>query len=144
VAFAIATLMERAKIVSEGAGAAGVAAALASKLPLNPNCPTVFVMCGGNIDMNMVSNILQRGLTRAQRWLKLEVTVEDKPGELARLTKEIGDLRANVLEIQHDRISPSCPVGHTLIRFQLETSGPTHAKALLDRLVSLGYSVGRS
>lgn len=141
IAMAIATLMERGKLVSEGAGAAGVAALLSHKLRLDPKIPTVVVLCGGNIDMNLVSNILERGLSRNGRWLTLQVTVEDKPGELAGLTAELARLRANVLEVHHDRTGPLCPVGHTFIRFHLETQGRTHVKEIRHALETKGYDV---
>ncbi len=141
VAVAIATLMERGKLVVEGAGAAGVAAAMARKIPLRKNVPTVFVLCGGNIDMNLVSNILERALSKAQRWLKIRVQVEDKPGELARLTKLLAETRANVLEVSHDRVSPGNPVGVTLIQFQIETRGESHASEIQQKLSAEGYRV---
>jgi threonine dehydratase len=139
VAAAISTLMERGKLIVEGAGAAGVAAILAHKLPLNPKIPTVFVLCGGNIDMNIVSNILERGFSKNGRWLTLGVLVEDRPGELARLANKIAEHRANVLEVSHDRIGPRCPVGQTFIRFQIETRGHEHVREVLGALESSGY-----
>ncbi|MBS1985114.1 MAG: threonine ammonia-lyase [Bdellovibrionales bacterium] len=141
VAVAIATLMERGKLVAEGAGAAGVAAVLARKLKLDPAKPTVVVLCGGNIDMNLVSNILERGLSRDERWLNLAVTVEDKPGELARLTSKVAEMRANVLEVSHDRTSTRCPVGHTRIELKLETRGKAHAQELREALRNNGYKL---
>lgn len=141
IAVAITTLMERGKLVSEGAGAAGVAAILAGKLPLDPKLPTVVVLCGGNIDMNAVSNILERALTKNGRWLSLEVTVEDKPGELARLATLVGQLRSNILQVSHDRTSVRCPIGYTMIQLQLETRGATHARDLRFALEKAGYSV---
>jgi threonine dehydratase len=141
VAHAIFTLMERGKLVTEGAGAAGIAALFSRKLKLDPNVPTVVVLCGGNIDMNKVSTILEKALVRNERWLSLEVVVDDKPGELARLTSLFGSLRANVLDIIHDRLSESCPVGYTKIRCRLETRGPDHAREVAQRLKTEGYSV---
>lgn len=141
VAVAIATLMERGKLVVEGAGSAGVAAALAHKLNLKRNIPTVFVLCGGNIDMNLVSNILSRGLSKTRRWFNVRVQVEDKPGELARLTRILAETRANVLEVFHDRVSSRNPVGITSIQFQLETRGAEHAQEIQDRFAKEGYKV---
>jgi len=141
IAVAITTLMERGKLVAEGAGAAGIAAALAGKFPLKPNLPTVFVVCGGNIDMNLLSNILERGFTKSGRWLSLTVKVEDRPGELAYLAQLFGQLRANVLEVSHDRISPRNLLGQTTIRFQLETRGPEHVLEIRAALEQKGYSL---
>lgn len=141
VAHAIFTLMERGKLVTEGAGAAGVAALLSHKLKIDPSIPTVVVLCGGNIDMNKVSTILEKALVRDERWLSFEVVVDDKPGELARLTAIFGALRANVLDIVHDRLSESCPVGYTKIRCRLETRGAEHAREVLVSLKQEGYLV---
>jgi threonine dehydratase len=141
MARAIAALMERGKLVVEGSGAAGVAAALAGKFNIDLNKPIVFVLCGGNIDMNLVSNILERGLTKDGRWLRLRVNVEDKPGELAKLTSLIAELGANVLEVTHDRTSSACRVGSTLIHFQLETRGLDHVEEIRSLLVAKGYVV---
>lgn len=141
VARAIFMLMERGKLVTEGAGAAGIAALVTKKLKLDVKVPTVVVLCGGNIDMNKVSTILEKALVRDERWLSVEVVVDDKPGELARLTRIFADARANVLDIAHDRLSESCPVGYTKIRCRLETRGPDHARDVSRILKESGYSV---
>ncbi len=141
VARAIFTLMERGKLVAEGAGAAGVAALLSRRLKLDPNVPLVILLCGGNIDMNKVSTILEKALVRNERWLSFEVVVDDKPGELARLTRIFSECRANVLDIVHDRLSESCPVGYTIIRCRLETRGADHAHRVTLALKGEGYSL---
>lgn len=142
MALAITTLMERGKLVAEGSGAAGVAAALAYKFKkLDPKIPTVFVLCGGNIDMNLMSNILERGLSKDGRWLSIQVTVEDRPGNLAKVATLIAESGANVLEVAHDRTSPRCPLGHTRIRFQLETRGLQHAGEIQRTIESQGIVV---
>ena len=142
MALAIATLMERGKLVTEGSGAAGVAAALSKKLKkLDPNKPTVFVLCGGNIDMNLMSNILERGLAKDGRWLNIRVTVEDKPGQLAKVSTLLGELGANILEIQHDRTSPLCPLGFTRIQFSTETRGLEHVEQIRGAIESRGILV---
>lgn len=144
ISAAIATLMERGKLVVEGAGAAGVAAVLAHKLKLDPSIPTVVILSGGNIDMNSISNILERGFARTGRWLDLTVRVEDKPGELARVARTLADLRANVLEVSHDRISPRNPPGQTSIRFHLEARGAEHVKQIFDGLRKEGFEMVES
>ena len=142
MSLAIARLMERGKLVVEGSGAAGVAAAITGKFKhLDPKKPLLFVLCGGNIDMNMVSTILKRGLSRDGRWLSLRLIVDDKPGELARISAHIGALRANIIEVTHDRVSARCPVGYTAIRFQLETWGEDHAHEVTRSLRDKGYEV---
>lgn len=144
IADAISALMERGKLVAEGSGAAGVAALLAHKFRLDPKIPVVIALCGGNIDMNAVSNILERGFTRSQRWLRVGVLVEDKPGELALVTERIGELRGNILEVTHDRTGPGCPLGYTQIRILLETRGAAHATQIIDSLASSGYRVEKT
>jgi len=141
VAHAIFSMMERGKLVAEGAGAAGVAALLSKKLSLDPSIPTVVLVCGGNIDMNMVSTILEKALVREERWLSFELVVDDKPGELAKITRILGSCRANVLDLTHDRLSGSCPVGYTILRFRLETRGPDHAHQVSLALKKEGYTV---
>jgi len=145
ISLAIALLMERGKLVSEGSGAAGVAAALAGKFPgLDPKLPTVFVLCGGNIDMNTVSQILERGLFKSKRWLRLFITVEDRPGELARASAEIANLGGNILEVQHDRLSTPVLVGYTGLNFLLETRGEEHAIALQKGLGDKGFQIRKT
>jgi len=102
------------------------------------------VLCGGNIDMNAVSNILERGLTKSGRWLRLGILVEDRPGELAKVASRIGELKGNILEVVHDRTSASCPVGYTRIQFHLETRGAEHASEIERTLKEQSYTVERS
>lgn len=144
VAQAVFDLMESGRLVSEGSGAAGVAALLAGKLKMDPDVPTVVVICGGNIDVNMISTIIERALVHTERWLSFDIVVEDRPGELARITEKIGQWRANVLDLYHDRLSASCAVGFTRIHFRLETHGPDHAHSILRNLKEEGYLVRMS
>lgn len=144
VAQALFDLMESGRLVSEGSGAAGVAALLAGKLKLDPEVPTVVLICGGNIDVNMISTIIERALVQSERWLSFDIVVEDRPGELARITEMIGKSRANVLDLYHDRLSASCAVGFTRIHFRLETHGPDHAHSILRNLKDEGYLVRMS
>jgi threonine dehydratase len=141
IAVAISTLMERGKLVVEGSGAAGVAVALSGKVKLDPKKPSVFVLCGGNIDMNTVSNILERALTAKGRWVSIEVTCEDKPGVLAQLAATIGGLKANILQVDHDRTGTHCPLGYNIIRFELETRGLDHVKEIKHALEEQGQRV---
>ena len=144
VAQALFEMMEAGKLVAEGSGAAGVAAILSKKLSLKKEVPTVVLVCGGNIDVNMVSTIIERALVQTERWLSFDVVVEDRPGELAKLTRLIGETRANVLDLYHDRLSASCAVGFTRIHFRLETHGTSHAHSVLELLKNEGYQVRMS
>lgn len=141
VANAVFYMMESGKMIAEGSGAAGVAALLSRHIKLDPEIPTVVLVCGGNIDVNMISTIIERALVQTERWLSFDLIVEDYPGELARITKLIGKSRANVLDLYHDRLSADCPVGFTKIHFRLETRGPDHARELMATLKEEGFSL---
>ncbi len=142
LAVAISTLMERGKIIVEGSGAAGVAAMMSQKIKkLDPNKPTLIMICGGNIDMNIVSNILERSFNKNYRWVSLPVRVDDRPGQLAKIAAVIGEHRANILEIRHDRTTSNCPVGKTVIHFHLETHGIEHVRAIHLALETMGAEV---
>ena len=144
IARAIALLMERGKTVAEGAGAAGIAAAISGGLKLNPKIPLVVIICGGNIDMNIVTKILDRAHSDEMRSVRLDLLVEDRPGELAKIANEIGSLRANILEVSHDRLGMKCPVGYTRIQFQIETRGRSHVEEIQRHLTSQGYRLEKS
>jgi threonine dehydratase len=144
IARAIAMLMERGKTVAEGAGAAGVAAILAHSLKLDPKIPLVTIICGGNIDMNIMTKILDRVHSDEMRSVRMNLLVEDRPGELAKIASEIGQLRANIMEVTHDRLGMHCPVGFTRIQFQLETRGRKHVEEIEQQLTARGYRVEKS
>lgn len=139
IAMAISILMENRKLITEGAGAAGVAAVLSRKIILEAGKPVVFVLCGGNIDINKISQIIEKGLRESRRWYKLRVIVDDKPGELASVTKQLAELGANVLEVRHMRGDSLCPLGKTHIEFDLETKGMEHASLIEKTLVQKGF-----
>ena len=133
---AIVFLIERAKAVTEGSGAAGVAAILNQKLKLGDK--TCVVLSGGNIDLNTISQVVNRGLIRKGRLVEMSVVVDDIPGTLSRLTQVIADLGANVLEVNHDRVSKGLGLRETKIEFVLETTGPDLVEQVRDALKRLG------
>jgi len=135
IASAILLLMERSKTVVEGAGAATMAAALKG----HAKGKTVVLLSGGNIDMTILSKIIDRGLVKEGRLLRLSVTVTDKPGSLHGLTKIIAEAGANILQIQHDRLSAKLALGETDVVFALETKGHDHVSDLLKKLREHGY-----
>ena len=135
IASAIRLLMERSKTVVEGAGAATMAAALKG----HAKGKTVVLLSGGNIDMTILSKIIDRGLVKEGRLLRLSVTVTDKPGSLHGLTKIIAEAGANILQIQHDRLSAKLALGETDVVFALETKGHDHVSDLLKKLREHGY-----
>ena len=141
IARAILALLEREKTVAEGAGAAPAAALLGGRVPVRPDGTTVFVLSGGNIDVNRVSRIIDRGLVADGRLIRLRVRMPDRPGSLARLTRAVADLGANVHEIVHRRDFADISVGDVVIVMHPETRGRTHADAIAAALTSQGFVV---
>ncbi|WP_137294161.1 threonine ammonia-lyase [Nocardioides dongxiaopingii] len=136
---ALLALMERAKMVVEPAGAAAVAALLAD--PGAYRTPAVAVLSGGNIDPILLGKVIQHGMAAAGRYLNLHVNIPDVPGGLARLLSEVGETGANVLEVAHERISPSLHLDEVDVHLQLETRGLPHAELVTGRLRARGYRV---
>lgn len=133
---AIVFLIERAKTVCEGSGAAGLAALMNRKL--NLGAKTCVILCGGNIDLNIIAKVITKGLIRKGRLAEFSVVVDDMPGNLNRLTKTIADLGGNVLEVRHDRINQGLQLRETKIDFVLETFSADHAKQIQEALVKSG------
>jgi threonine dehydratase len=136
---ALLALVERAKMVVEPAGAAAVAALLDS--PHDFTGPVVAVLSGGNIDPLLLGKVIRHGMASAGRYLNLHVTIPDSPGGLARLLTEVGANGANVLEVMHERISPTLLLDEVEVQLQLETRGPQHSEQVLARLRERGYRV---
>ncbi len=136
---ALLALVERAKMVVEPAGAAAVAALLAR--PSDYRTPAVAVLSGGNIDPILLGKVIQHGMAAAGRYLNLHVNIPDVPGGLAQLLSEVGETGANVLEVAHERISPSLHLDEVDVHLQLETRGEPHAQKVLGRLRERGYRV---
>lgn len=136
---AVVGLLERAKLVVEPAGAAAVGALLAD--PERFATPAVAVLSGGNIDPLLMGRIIRHGMAAAGRYLVLRVTVSDSPGGLADLLGEIAAAGANILDVAHERTSPSLHLDEVRVRINVETRGPTHAEALLARLREQGRRV---
>ncbi len=139
LARAVLALVERAKMVVEPAGAAAVAAILDH--PTAFETPAVAVLSGGNIDPLLLGKVIRHGMAAAGRYLHLRVCIPDTPGGLARLLGELAGAQANVLEVQHERISPSLNMDEVEVNVQLETRGEQHAELVLDRLRDHGYRV---
>lgn len=128
IAEAIVNLMEKDKMVVEGSGAAGVAAAMAGHIKLKEK--SVVLLCGGNIDMNTMYAVIETGLRRKGRHTRLSVIVSDLPGALAKLTAIFAKNRANILDVMHDHVSSELSVRETRIDFLIETSSFEQAKEL--------------
>jgi len=142
VANAILLLLEREKTLAEGAGAAATAALINRKLPLEGKSVVVLV-CGGNIDVTLLSRIIERGLVKDGRLLRLRIHLPDYPGALHRLTGILAELRANIVETAYDRTHHGVRLGQTAIDITLETRGPEHIAELLAVLSSAGYAHDR-
>jgi threonine dehydratase len=134
---ALLFLLERAKLVVEPAGAAGVAALLRHPGRFTP--PVVVVLSGGNIDPLLMLRVIRHGMAAAGRYLMLRLRVPDRPGELARLLAVLAETDANVLEVEHGRTAATLSVDEVEIGVQLETKGPEHCTEVMARLRSDGY-----
>src|ERR1700678_3503556 len=139
IANAILLLLEREKTLAEGAGAASIAAVLNHKLPLKGNRVAVLV-CGGNIDVTLLSRIIERGLVKDGRLVRLRVHLPDYPGALHRLTGILAEHRANIVETSYDRAYHNVNLGDTAIDITMETRGPDHIAELIAALVAAGYA----
>jgi len=138
IASGILTLLEREKMLAEGAGAAAVAALLHHKAKLKHK-KTVALVCGGNIDVTLLSRIIQRGLVKDARLVRLQIHLSDRPGSLHQLTKIIAAHHANIVELQFDRAYYGVSLGDTLIDVTLETRGKDQIQRILAALVEAGY-----
>ena len=138
LANAILLLLEIEKTVVEGAGAAPLAALVNRGLGLG-GARVALVLSGGNIDVTMLSRIIERGLVKDSRLVRLTVVLRDRPGELTRLTALIAEERANILHIAHNRAFSRAPIGETEVELTLETSGSSQIERVLQRLAAAGY-----
>jgi threonine dehydratase len=137
MAWAILQLMEKARVIAEGAGALPLA--LFDQLYQQDPKPfkkkkIVLVVCGGNIDVNLLERIIDRGLIESKRKVRIAVPIADRPGILHHLTKIIKDVGANILQVVHDRDSLDVGITGTNVLFTLETKGEEHLKILLTEM----------
>jgi threonine dehydratase len=142
IASAILYLLEREKTVAEGAGATAVAALLHNKTNLKGK-KTVSLLCGGNIDPLFLSHIIERGMVKDGRLVRIRVIVPDRPGALHALTGVFADMRVNVVSISHDRAYHGVTLGNTSVEATIETRGAEHIEALFGALEKLGYKYDR-
>jgi threonine dehydratase len=131
--------LERAKMLVEPAGAAGVAALLEN--PRRFATPVVVVLSGGNVDPIVLGHVIQHGMAVAARYVELRIRVADRPGALAALLTLIGGQGANVLDVAHSRISGALPLGEVDVAVSLETRGPEHIADLEAALRAAGHRV---
>jgi len=141
IAVALTTLLERSKTLVEGAGAVPLAALLNERFDFRADETIVPALCGGNIDMNVLTTVIMRGLIETGRYLRLRTVLEDRPGALERLVETLSAHRANIYAIEHDRASRDIAMNDAVVELDLETRGRDHADAVLDALRDAGYEV---
>jgi threonine dehydratase len=138
---AIVYLLERTKLVVEGAGAVGIAALMTDRIPGRGT--TVPVLSGGNIDATLLISVMRHGLAVSGRYLVLRTRVPDRPGELAKLLTLLGEARVNVVEVEHQRETAGLPVGDTGVELTLLTRDPVHCDEIVALMGRLGYPAER-
>jgi len=141
LARALLLSLERAKMVIEPAGAAGLAAVMEARAAFEP--PVVVVLSGGNIDPLLLSKVIRHGLIAAGRFLSLRIRIPDRPGELARLLSVLAGVSANVLDVEHQRTGTGLHLDEVEVELQLETRGAVHAASVLEALTEASYAVSK-
>jgi threonine dehydratase len=137
---AVFTLLEIEKTLVEGAGAVGLAAVKAFPEHFQ-GAPTLLVLSGGNIDMMILSSVLQRGLVRSNRLVRLSVEIRDLPGALSELTQRVGELDSNIMDIVHQRTFGGSSVRSTMVELSLQMRGEEQIDQVVDGLRGAGYEV---
>ena len=140
IASAILFLLEKQKVLVEGAGAVGVAALLHGRLDLPEGAKVGVILSGGNIDVTMLSLIIEKGLMKSARKMKLMVTLIDKPGALQSFTQILTDIGANIVQIGYDRTSIDLEFGDAHVSVALETKGLEHQELIRQRLKEGGFA----
>ena len=140
IATAILTLMEKQKLVAEGAGALSVAAAIFKKLPIEGK-KAVCVVSGGNIDVNILSRVINRGLLKSGRLCELTIEMLDKPGQLKEVSQIIADLGANVIRVHHKQGGEGTDINDCYLKISMETRNLRHFLSIKHALMNAGYNV---
>ncbi len=139
-ASAILSLMENNKLVAEGAGAVAVAAVMFDKVPVKGK-KVVCLVSGGNIDVNIINRIIVSGLTKNGRICRLDIQLDDKPGQLQAVTKVLAHMGANVMSVNHERFSRKGSLNDCLLRVELETRNHEHIEEIRQALKADGFEV---
>jgi len=140
IASAILTLMERKRMVAEGAGAVPLAALLSRRLKTRSK-KVVLVISGGNIDVHLLDRIIEKGLAQTGRLVRFSILLRDVPGALSKLTSLVAQHRANILHIIHERAAKDIPIGFSKVVLVLETRGPDHIREIKKGLQEKGYAL---
>ncbi len=141
IADAITLLLERAKLVVEGAGAASVAALISGKVP--GNGPVCALLSGGNIDPTLLISVMRHGLTRASRYLVIRTRIQDRPGALVELLQLVAQERGNVVSVEHLREGMAIHIAETGVELTVVTRNEDHCQALIAALEARGYALDR-
>lgn len=139
IASAILWLLESEKTVAEGAGATPLAALMHGKLPQLRNRRTALIVSGGNIDVNLMSRIIERGLVKTGRLMRVRVRIRDQIGVLANLTAIVAQHKANIMQIVHHRAFSGLEIGEAILEMELETRGFDHIASIEAALREHGY-----
>ena len=140
IAMAILTLMERQKLVAEGAGAVSVAAVLADKVPVDGK-NVVCVVSGGNIDVNILSRVLTRGLKSSGRNVNMQIALEDKPGQLVLVSTIISQCGGNIINVRYERSDLNMPISSCYLTIGMETKNFDHIKLIKEKLTEAGLRI---
>jgi threonine dehydratase len=140
IASAILMLMERKRTVAEGAGATPLAALLSKRLKTKVK-KIVLLISGGNIDFHLLDRILEKGLAQTGRLVRMSIVLRDVPGALAKLATLVGQHRANILHIIHERAAKDIPIGFSKVILMLETRSPDHIREIRNGFKEKGYSL---
>ena len=143
IAAAILKLMEKQKLVAEGAGAVSVAAALFGKVPVQGK-KVVCIVSGGNIDVNILSRVITRGLVTSGRNTTLQIALEDKPGQLVGVSKIVSDCGANVVSVLHERSDANMPIASCYLTLSMETRDFAQIEEIKRRLTEAGFAIVRA
>ena len=141
IAMTIVQLLEKKKLLAEGAGIVGLAALLAAEPGAVKDRTIVVVVSGGNVDLNVLDRVLEQGLIRTGRILRFQVVLDDVPGALRSLLGVLSEKKANILHILHDRLSLDLPLGRSRVEVAAETRGAEHIEELLAALTERGFTV---
>ena len=140
IAAAILTLMEKQKLVAEGAGAVSVAAALFHKVPIQGK-KTVCILSGGNIDVNILSRVITRGLVTSGRMAALQIALEDKPGQLVGVSEIISRCGGNVISVHHERSDANMPISSCYLKVGMETRSFEQIHEIENTLRQAGFQI---
>lgn len=138
ISTAILTLIEQQKIIAEGAGAVSVAAVLFNKIPVKDK-KVACIISGGNIDVTILSRVINRGLLKAGRVADLKISLMDKPGELLGVSKIIAQKGGNIVSVHHDRADENSDINSCILKVSMETRDHAHVEEIREALKNAGY-----